>query len=152
LHSPTYRTKYFEFLKIDFPKIPFTDSEEIFIKLSAIGSALIDIHLMKIDFKGNFIAKCEYEGDDNNFAVEQVVYDKGKVRINKERYFSPVSEDIWNFHIGGYQVLDKWLKERKKHNIILESADIEHFLNMISIIDNTIKTMEKIDIYTKDWI
>jgi hypothetical protein len=149
LHSPTYRTKYIEFLKIDFPRVPFTDDEKLFKELSNIGEKLIASHLMKeipseID--------CRLLGEGTNYKVELVKYEKGKIWFNKERYFDNVSEEVWNYYIGGYQVLDKWLKERKKHEITLEIADIRHFQDVVNILAYTIKTMNKIDDLTKDWI
>ncbi|OGU41750.1 MAG: hypothetical protein A2X61_00385 [Ignavibacteria bacterium GWB2_35_12] len=148
LHSPAYRTKYIEFLKIDFPRIPFTDDENLFRELSAIGSDLIEHHLLNVDFTKSI---CQFKGG-GNFKVEKVVYDKGKVWINNERYFETVPPDIWNFHIGGYQVLDKWLKERKKHEITLSGEDIQHFIKVVNVLNNTVITMQKIDELTKEWI
>lgn len=149
LHSPTYRSKYLEFLKIDFPRVPFTDDENLFKELSDIGSELIDAHLLKnIPNEIN----CRFIGDSDNFKVEKVEYDKGKVWINKDRYFDIVPLDVWNFYIGGYQVLDKWLKERKKHEITLSGDDIQHFIHVVNVLGYTIKTMHKIDELTKEWI
>jgi predicted helicase len=151
LHSPAYRDRYLEFLKSEFPKIPFTHDEDLFGRLSYIGNNLIDAHLLKENsFPINIDCKCI--GDGNNFKVEKVLYDKGKVWINDNRYFEPVPLPIWEFYIGGYQVLDKWLKERKKHEITLSSDDYRHFINVVNVLDHTIKTMEKIDELTKDWI
>jgi predicted helicase len=149
LHSQTYRNKYFDFLKIDFPRIPFTDNEDLFKELSAIGFELIEHHLLNKSYTDNI---CKMGGIGNNDKVEKVEYEKGKVWINKERYFEPIPEPIWNFYIGGYQVLDKWLKERKKHEITLSSDDIQHFIKVVNVLDYTIKTMQKIDEKTREWI
>jgi predicted helicase len=148
LHSPTYREKYIEFLKIDFPRIPFTDDENMFRQLSEIGWELIQHHLLKINYKDNI---SRFEGGDN-CKVEKVSYDKGKVWINNDRYFDNVPQAIWEFYIGGYQVLDKWLKERKKHEITLSTEDFRHFIKVVNVIDYTIKTMEKIDELTGEWV
>ncbi|MBM2817015.1 MAG: methylase, partial [Ignavibacteria bacterium] len=149
LHSPTYRTKYIEFLKIDFPRIPFTEDENKFQELSIIGEKLINAHLMK-----EIPAKitCPLLGGSNNFKVESVNFDKGKVWFNNERYFDNVPEDVWNFYIGGYQVLEKWFKERKKHEITLTPDDFSHFRAMVNVINFTIKTMGIINELTKEWI
>lgn len=151
LHSPTYRTKYIEFLKIDFPRIPFTDDEDLFEKLSDIGFELIEHHLLKKDYHSSI---SKFHGDTDNYKVEKVEFDekKMKVSINNDRYFQPVPSDIWNFYIGGYQVLDKWLKERKKHEISLSADDIRHFIKVVNVLDFTIKIMQKIDDLTKEWI
>ena len=161
LHSPTYRTKYIEFLKIDFPRVPFTEDEEMFYKLSEAGWELIQHHLMKKSYENNI---CKIQGNSDNFKVEHVKYDKspldpplengetGKVWINEDRYFEPIPENIWNFYIGGYQVLDKWLKERKKHGITLSGEDIQHFIKVVNIIDYTIAAMQDIDEMSKGWV
>jgi len=170
LHSPTYRTKYLEFLKIDFPRIPFTDDEKIFNELSEIGFELIEHHLLRVNYSDNNI--CKSNGTGENFKVEKVEYKEfapnendeadfllsskgeksGRVWFNKDRYFEPVPESVWNFYIGGYQVLDKWLKERKKHEITLLGEDIQHFIKVVNVLDFTIKTMQKIDELTLDWL
>jgi len=149
LHSPTFRTKYIDFLRIDFPRIQFIDNEQMFANLSKIGTELIQHHLLQIENKASISS---FSGDGNNFKVEKVDYSKEKLWINKQRYFDNVPESIWNFQIGGYKVLDKWLKERKKIGFPLESTDIIHLLNVIDIIGNTLGIMEKIDKFTFDWI
>jgi predicted helicase len=149
LHSKIYREKYIEFLKIDFPRIPFVDNSETFEKLSVIGWELIQHHLLNIKTKRG-IAQLSGEGD--NYSVEKVDRIDGKVYINKDRYFDGINDEIWNFYIGGYQVLDKWLKERKKHEITLETEDILHFINIVDVIDFTINTMVEIDSLVEDWI
>ena len=148
LHSPTYRTKYVEFLKMDFPRIPFTDDEEMFKELSKIGRELIQHHLLK---ESSTEINCRIDGK-TNFKVEKVSYENGKVWINNDRYFDNVPQAIWDFYIGGYQVLDKWLKERKKHEITLTYQDIDHFIKVVNVLDFTIKTMERIDELTGEWI
>jgi predicted helicase len=149
LNSPTYRQKYLEFLKIDFPRVPFTDDEKKFQKLSKIGWELIQSHLMKKDFSSKF---CRFDGTGNNFKVEFVKHNNSRVWINESSYFESVPLNIWEFYIGGYQVLDKWLKERKKHEMTLSGDDIQHFIKVVNVLDYTIKTIEKIDELTKEWI
>ena len=149
LHSKIYREKYIEFLKIDFPRIPFADSAEIFEKMSELGWELIQHHLLNETV--NF-GLCKLSGEGSNYLVEKVERAEGKVWFNKERYFEGISDEVWDFHIGGYQVLDKWLKERKKHEVTLETEDILHFISVVDVIDYTIKTMEKIDEIAEEWI
>ncbi|MDT3739581.1 MAG: type ISP restriction/modification enzyme [Candidatus Kapabacteria bacterium] len=149
LHSKIYREKYIEFLKIDFPRIPFADSAEIFEKMSELGWELIQHHLLNETTK---IGLCKLSGEGSNYLVEKVERAEGKVWFNKERYFEGISDEVWDFHIGGYQVLDKWLKERKKHEVTLETEDILHFISVVDVIDYTIKTMEKIDEIAEEWI
>lgn len=144
-------------------------SYRTYFKLSEIGWELIQHHLLKRDY---LYTICSMQGTGNNYKVEKVEFEilepknskelnflyltkgekAGRVWINKERYFEPIPLKIWNFYIGGYQVLDKWLKERKKHSIILSSEDILHFSKVVNVIDETIKTMQEIDKITKEWI
>ncbi len=137
LHSPTYRQIYEEFLKIDFPRINFVDDYNAFKKLSGIGKELIDLHLMKTRLPTS--TKFDTAGSN---VVESVKYADGRVHINKEQFFDGVPEDIWNFHVGGYQVLDKWLKSRKGRE--LDGEDMEHFLQVVEVIKKTIGYMGEI--------
>ena len=138
LHSPTYRKKYEDVLRYDFPRIPFVDDHRKFKKLSDLGKELVELHLMKKKLP----TKVKFDIPGSN-VVEKVKYENGKVCINKEQYFEGVPEEIWNFYIGGYQVLDKWLKNRKNRK--LESKDIEQFLQIVEIIRETIRLMNEID-------
>jgi predicted helicase len=140
LHSPTYRRKFAEFLKIDFPHIPFVDDREIFEKLSLSGRELVQAHLLK-DIPA--IMKVEItKGSDQ---VEKPVYAAPHQRLyfNAEQYFAPVPEDVWNFHIGGYQVLDKYLKSRKGRELSLDEK--ENIINIVKVLRFTIDRMQEID-------
>jgi len=125
-------------LRYDFPRIPFVDDHRKFKKLSDLGKELVELHLMKKKLP----TKVKFDIPGSN-VVEKVKYENGKVCINKEQYFEVVPEEIWNFYIGGYQVLDKWLKSRKNRK--LESKDIEQFLQIAEIIRETIRLMNEID-------
>jgi predicted helicase len=149
LHSPAYRSNYIEFLKNDFPKVPFTKNEDVFQKLSVIGIELFETHLMN---KIPEIIDCQSAGSGDNFRVELINYKSNKVWFNNDRYIDNIPPGVWDFHIGGYQVLDKWLKERKKHNIILSKSDMDHFKAIVNILAFTIDTMHKIDDLSSDWI
>lgn len=138
LYSPTYRKKYEEFLKYDFPCIPFVNDYEKFKKLASLGKELVELHLMRKKLPTN--VKFDTQGSN---IVEKIKYENGKIWINKEQYFDGISKNIWNFYIGGYQVLDKWLKSRKGRK--LGSKDIETFLQIIEIINQTIKIMNEIN-------
>jgi len=137
LHSPTYRQKFNEFLKIDFPRIPFVKDFRVFKQLSKIGTELINLHLMKTELK----TKVKFDVQGSN-VVKFVRYKDNKVYINEGQFFDGISEEVWNFYIGGYQVLDKWLKSRKNRE--LSSNEIEHFLQVVEIIKRTIGYMEEI--------
>ncbi len=145
VYCPVYRRIYLEFLKIDFPRIPFADNYDTFTALSQLGTGLIEHHLMKKSYPDNQIS-FPREGDD---IVEQVsfVYDKntqkGNIFINKNQYFGDIPIHVWEFCIGGYQVLDKWLKSRKDR--ILTYQEKEYFKKIVNILDFTYKCMHKIE-------
>jgi len=121
LHSPSYREKYKEFLKIDFPRVPYPQDAKSFKRLVALGSELRSLHLLESPKVNKFITTYPVSGSDT---VEKITYQSGKVFINKEQYFGNVPEIAWNFYIGGYQPAQKWLKDRKNRK--LTNADIEH--------------------------
>jgi predicted helicase len=112
LYSNTYREKYAEFLRIDFPRIPFTTDYKLFLNVAAVGEELTQLHLLKHKALNKPIAKYKGKGDDK---VEKPKYDAERqaVFINNKNYFEGISSEIWNYHIGGYQVLEKYLKDRK---------------------------------------
>lgn len=141
LHSPLYREKYLQFLKMDFPRIPFTKDKKQFLKLSILGWELIQIHLMKGSIKVD-LGSYEVSGSD---IVEKPLYDAAAKRlyINQTQYFDNVPEEVWNFYIGGYQVIDKYLKYRKGRKLSLD--EIVNIENVINILAFTIEQMKKID-------
>ena len=134
LFHKTYRTKYIDFLKIDFPKIPFTDSKDIFIKLSELGTQLYNLHLMKDNNLNNDVGEGLYKDDKNN-KIEKPLYNEkeNKLFINKSLYFDKVSKEVWLYKIGGYQVLDKYLKSHKD-----EEIDYSYFQKIIQVLDKSI--------------
>ncbi|MFZ5453667.1 MAG: type ISP restriction/modification enzyme [Thermodesulfobacteriota bacterium] len=140
LHSPTYRRQYAEFLKIDFPRIPFIDDRGTFEKLSSLGRQLVQAHLLK-DIPNNL----NVEVNKGSEKVEKPVYAAPQQRlyVNAEQYFSPVPEDVWDFHIGGYQVLDKYLKSRKDRELSLDEK--ENLINVVKVLRFTIDQMQAID-------
>ena len=140
LHSPTYRQKYAEFLKIDFPRIPFVDDRELFEKMSRLGWRLVQAHLLK-----DIPAQPQVEITRGRDLVEKPTYNAPEQRlyINPQQYFAPVPEDVWNFHIGGYQVLDKYLKSRKGRQLSLD--EIENIITVVKVLRFTIDQMREID-------
>ncbi|MFA5361030.1 MAG: type ISP restriction/modification enzyme, partial [archaeon] len=140
LYSPSYREKYKEFLKIDFPKVPYPKNDKQFIELAKLGEKSIKIHLLEDLEISNFITKYPIAGDDK---VGKVEYKDGKVFINSKQYFEGVLEDVWNFYIGGYQPAQKWLKDRK--NKILSSEELVHYQKIIVSLAKTIEVMKQID-------
>jgi len=140
-YSNVYRDKYAEFLKIDFPRVPFTKDYAIFRKISILGNRLADLHLMKSKELDNPVSK--YEGEGNNDKIEKTVYDERKKRIyiNKNKYFDNISPEVWNYHIGGYQVLQKYLRDRKGRFM----DDPRHFCRIITALTKTIEIQEQLD-------
>lgn len=140
LYSNTYRTKYAEFLKIDFPRVPFTKSYEVFSRISNLGEILVKLHLLKSSELDSPIAKFQGKGDEK---VGKPVYKDGHVYINKEQFFEGIEKDVWEYQIGGYQVCNKWLKDRKGRKLSLE--DIKHYCKVVTALKKTIEIQERID-------
>lgn len=146
LHSPTYRTRYGEFLKRDFPRVPLTSSDELFQQLSEYGEELVALHLMKSPKLDKLITQFVENGGGKEVAIgtAKKAYTNNKVTINKKGDgFTGLPEEVWNFHVGGYQVCHKWLKDRK--NRILSQEDIKHYQRIVVSLQETIKLMNKID-------
>ena len=141
LHAPIYRRRYAEFLRIDFPRIPFVDSQSDFDELSALGWTVVEAHLLR-RYPRRRLADFHGKGTQ---AVEFVRYAEfdNTIAINNTQRFGPVPEDIWNFHIGGYQVLDKYLKSRKGRVLSLDE------INQVSAVADslafTVEQMAEID-------
>ncbi|MDQ2720647.1 MAG: N-6 DNA methylase [Bacteroidota bacterium] len=147
LHSSRYRTKYSEFLKMDFPRIPFTPDKKIFEELSDLGWQLIQAHLLNhADVKNH--AGIDFKGIGNEI-VDKAVWNSGKLFINKTQWFEPVTKEVYEFYIGGYQVLDKYLKDRKGRSI---QKEIYHICYIIQSLQFTINQMKIIDTKTSSWI
>lgn len=144
-HSPTYRQRYAEFLKIDFPRVPLTSNDQLFKDLGAKGQALVDLHLMKSKKLNKLITKMSGDGDN---AVTEVTYKPAEQRvyINKTRYFEGIAPEVWEFKIGGYQVLDKWLKDRKKAKRTLSFDDVLHYQKVVVALKETMQLMVEIDL------
>ena len=170
VHSPEYRSRYAEFLKIDFPRLPLTPSLELFRALAKLGGELVALHLMESPKLEEYITKYAGRGDSEvakgypKFVA--AVYDRrneseainqqeerrrsqtaatmtGNVYINPTRWFEGVPEDVWNFHIGGYQVCEKWLKDRRDR--VLSDEDIAHYQKVVVALKETIRLMAEID-------
>jgi predicted helicase len=142
LYSNAYRKKYAEFLKTDFPRVPFTRDSKLFNKLAEKGEDLIDLHLLKSRKLLKPIAKCE---GSNSLQVEKVTYDhnKARVHINPDKWFEEIPLGVWEYHIGGYQVAEKWLKDRKGRT--LSSEEVTHYCKVVSAITETIGVQKTLD-------
>jgi predicted helicase len=150
LHSPTYREKYKEFLKIDFPRVPYPTNLQDFKNLTGLGAQLRQIHLLESPIVEQYITQYPEDGDNK---VGKVVYENGRVYINHDKtspsgggglqYFDNVPQVAWEFYIGGYQPAQKWLKDRKDR--VLEFDDILHYQKIIVALTETDRIMKQID-------
>lgn len=140
LHSNKYRTKYKEFLKIDFPRIPYPASADYFFNVAELGKRLREIHLMEAPEVKEYITSYGVSGDNEVIKPE---YKDNKVYINPTQYFDNVPEVAWNFYIGGYQPAQKWLKDRKGR--ILSYDEILHYQKIIKALVLTNDIMQQID-------
>ena len=140
LHSPTYREKYNEFLKIDFPRVPYPESKAIFWELVKLGGSLRQIHLLESPTVEKFITQYPMDGDN---VVKKVKFESKKVYINETQYFDNVPSIAWEFYIGGYQPAQKWLKDRKGRK--LEFDDIQHYQKIIVALVETARLMGEVD-------
>lgn len=172
-HSPTYRERYKEFLKTDFPRVPITSDVKLFRALSLKGAELVSLHLLEFDklrknlpfitnypIEGSHLVEKEHPrwvGPKEKVAYESKPLKKGRVYISKDnpqiwkkgQYFDGVPKEVWNFHIGGYKVCEKWLKDRRGRNLSLE--DIMHYQKIVVAINETIRIMKEIDEIIPSW-
>ena len=151
LHSPTYREKYQEFLKIDFPRVPFPKDKNTFWKLVKLGREIRQIHLLESPKVDDYITTYP-KGGDNTITTkigkkDWELFDEekqlGRIWINDEQYFDNIPLIAWEFYIGGYQPAQKWLKDRKERT--LELDDILHYQKIIVALSETDRLMKEID-------
>ena len=159
LHSPSYREKYKEFLKIDFPRVPYPTNPKTFWKLVALGKQIREIHLLESPVVEHYITQYPISGNnevtkpyfEENYEIVDgdttinldPVYPMGRVYINETQYFQQVPEAAWNFYIGGYQPAQKWLKDRKGRTLDFE--DILHYQKIIVALFETDRLMKDVD-------
>lgn len=151
LHSPTYREKYKEFLKIDFPHVPYPKDLQTFWQLVKLGGELRQIHLLESPIVNKPITQYPVDGDNIVRKIVTVPIDDPSVRtdhhlmayINDTQYFDHIPKSAWNFYIGGYQPAQKWLKDRKDRK--LEFEDILHYQKIIVALTETDRLMKEID-------
>lgn len=142
LFHKIYREKYLDFLKIDFPKIPFTKDKNTFKNLSKLGLKLVNLHLLKNDELDFNVGEALFKDIKNkNFKIQKIKYNKDtkELFINESLYFNKVSPEIYEFKIGGYAVLDKYLKSHKEEDI-----DHKHFTLIIQTLNETLKIQDEI--------
>jgi predicted helicase len=153
-HSPTYRQRYAEFLKIDFPRVPLTASPDLFRKLCFLGEELVALHLLESPQVTQLLTHYPVAGD--NFVEKGfpkfVVYEEGQpgyVFINKTQYFEGVPKEVWEFRVGGYQVCDKWLKDRRGRQLSFD--DLMHYQKVVVALAETMRLMKEIDKAIPSW-
>lgn len=139
LHCPAYRDTYAEFLKIDFPRIPWPASPDEFWEVSAKGTELRKLHLMDTATIGP--TPYPFTGEGNN-VVDKARFEDGKVWINATQYFDSAPEVSWGFYIGGYQPAQKWLKDRKGRALSFD--DVKHYQRILKILSETDRIMNTI--------
>lgn len=154
LYSPRYRKRYVEFLKIDFPRVPYPKDQETFWKLVKLGGELREIHLLESPKIENYITTYPADGDNvitrkltknsPGFELTDKENNLGKVWINDEQYFDKVPLIAWEFYIGGYQPAQKWLKDRTGRELSFD--DILHYQKIIVALTETDRIMKEIDL------
>ena len=143
LHMPSYRKKFKEFLKTDFPRIPYPKDAEQFNAVAEIGRSLIDVHLMRDATPGLSETRARFPKMGSNI-VEEVRFDGGRVIINAEQFFDNVPTVAWEMPIGGYRPAEKWLKDRKGRT--LTGDDIKHYQRIIIALMKTAEAAERLDV------
>jgi predicted helicase len=163
-HSPTYRERYAEFLKIDFPRVPLTSDADLFWRLVNLGDELIRLHLMehpklhdtftsfpvtgsnRVKPRGGFP---KFVGKGESRTKTSDVAERNRVYINLEQYFAGVPDAVWDFEVGGYQVLHKWLKDRKGR--VLSFDELRHYQQMVVALQETMRVMDEVDDAIPGW-
>ena len=144
----TYREKYGEFLRMDFPRVPFASDGKLFQKLAALGARLTALHLLtspELD-----PPTCRFEGDGDSRIgksrkADGLRYDSGEQRVyvNGTQYFAPVAETVWRCQVGGYQVCEKWLKDRQERRLAVD--DIRTYCRIVTALERTLALQAEAD-------
>jgi hypothetical protein len=155
LHSPTYRSRYAEFLKIDFPRVPSTSDPALFRRLAALGRDLVGLHLLDVDAAPSLlrpITRFPIAGDGlverghprYDEANRRVFISADNVEAGKQgQYFEGVPPEVWDFQVGGYRPCRKWLKDRAGRKLSYD--DLTHYQRMVVALRETIRIMGEID-------
>jgi predicted helicase len=161
-HSPTYRKRYAEFLKMDFPRLPLTRDKALFRRLCGLGAELAAVHLLEAPKVEDFITAYPVSGN-HEVAKGYPLYltpeevqrrtggkaNKGRVCINKDQYFEGVAPELWAFHVGGYQVLEKWLRDRRGRNLSID--EINQYQRIVVALSETLRLMAEVDAAIPAW-
>ena len=141
LYSNIYRISYADFLNNDYPRIPFTKDPELFIAAASLGRRLANLHLLKSPELDQPTVKYQGQGDDHTIGKPSYNEDEQRVYINKTHYFEGVPPEVWAYQIGGYQVLDKYLKDRRGRKM----DDPRHYIHIATALEKTIEIQAEID-------
>jgi hypothetical protein len=143
-HAPGYRKRYAEFLRIDFPRLPPTTNQKLFRQLCEQGKRLVELHLLKAD--GSHHVSFPEKGDNS---IQEVTYtpphgtDPGRVRINSEQWFENIPAEVWAFQVGGYQVCEKWLKDRRGRQLTIDERAT--YPRIVAALAETLRLQSEID-------
>ena len=142
LYSNTYRKKFESLLKIDFPRIPFTKDFNLCSKMADLGKKLVNLHLLKSKDVDPPIVKFQGKGDN---IVAKIRFNEKQKRLyfNEKQFFEGITKEIWEYKIGGYQICEKWLKDRKEKTLTFQ--EIKHFCKVSTALFRTIKCQKEID-------
>lgn len=138
LYDINYRQKYKTFLKTDYPRVPIIENEDMLNKYAEAGKKLRELHLMERNVQKDL----QLDSFNNNLLIENIKYQDGKLNINKDTAILGITEEIYNYYIGGYQVIDKWLKSHKGENLTIDSFN--HIKRIVGIIEETIKIQNEL--------
>lgn len=150
-HAPSYRARYAAFLKTDFPRLPLTGDLERFRALADLGKQVVALHLLDAPNVPVLNAlRHKFEGAGTR-KVEKVEYSEAahRVKINADQWFENVPRAVWEFRVGGYQVAEKWLKDRKGR--VLSFDEISHYARVLIALAETIRVMAEIDASIESW-
>lgn len=152
LYAPTYRERYYASLQNGFPRVPFPTRYDLFLRYGDLGARLVQIHLLRSTELSPPL--CKYHGQGDHFVQQTgptgLRYDpvEQRVFINTHQYFAPIPQKVWEYPIGGYQVCEKWLKERQGHRLPLD--EIQTFCRIVTVLDRTIGLQQEIDALYED--
>jgi predicted helicase len=142
LYSNRYREKYAAFLRTDFPKVPITKEQRLFMDVARLGKGLVELHLIKSGQLDALIAK--FQGDGDNTVEKPEFKEKNQLFINRTQYFTGIEKEVWEYFIGGYQILHKWLKDRIGRKLSLE--EIKHFCRVATALRRTLDIQKEVDV------
>ncbi|MFP4057793.1 MAG: type ISP restriction/modification enzyme [Candidatus Brocadiia bacterium] len=147
LYAPTYRERYAEFLRTDFPRVPFTADAGLFAELAALGERLVALHLLRSDELDPPAARFEGQGDSKVARTKSKGFrydeDEQRAYINPAQYFAPVPPEVWEVRVGGYQVCHKWLKDRKERRLSVE--EVKTYCRIVTALGLTLGIQQEVD-------